>query len=85
MKLQTQVNEQNKKLNDSDNNGGVGKKKFGRKTPDNPNFTRRTTDQYCWTHGGCQHLGKDCTRKARGHIDDATFEDKKGGSLDFCN
>ena len=40
--------------------GGNGNKK-GKKTPDNPTFARRITNQYCWTHGGCAHTGAICT------------------------
>ena len=43
-----------------------------KKTPDNPTFTRGNTSKYCWTHGGCSHNSNECTRKAPGHINDAT-------------
>lgn len=56
-----------------------------KKTPDNPRFTRSKTDKYCWTHGGCAHESKDCTQKAPGHKDSATFGDKMGGSKGFCS
>ena len=65
------------------NTGNNGNKKC-KKTPDNPTFARRTTDQYCWTHGGCAHNGALCTAKAPGHKNDATFENKMGGSKGFC-
>ena len=67
------------------NGGGDGDRGTKRKTPDNPRFTRRTTTKYCWTHGGCAHAGKDCTRKAEGHQDTATFSNKMGGSKAFCD
>ena len=67
----------------NENANGGNKKK--RKTPDNPTFNRRTTSKYCWTHGGCAHNSNECTAKAEGHVDNATFEDKKGGSKAFCN
>ena len=41
---------------------------------------KRTTNKYCWTHGACAHLSKDCRSKADGHQDDATFQDRMGGS-----
>ena len=63
--------------------GGNGNKK-GKKTPDNPTFARRTTNQYCWTHGGCAHTGALCTMKAPEHKNDATFDNKMGGSKGFC-
>ena len=71
------------KNNSGNNNNGNNTRK-GRKTPDNPSFTRNKTDQYCWTHGGCAHAGNKCTNKAPGHKDAATFDDKMGGSKAFC-
>ena len=62
-------------------NRNKGKKQ---KTPDNPSFTRRVTTSYCWTHGGCAHDSASCTARAQGHKDNATFDDKKGGSKAFC-
>ena len=41
-------------------------------------------DLYCWTHGLCRHKGSDCNNKATGHKDDATFTDRKGGSVKNC-
>lgn len=37
--------------------------------------------RYCWTHGACDHWGRNCRNKANGHVDDATFADTKGGSM----
>ena len=71
-------------LRDSSQGSTPGKRKTNRKTPDNPSFTRRKTDKYCWTHGGCTHESKDCMAKAQGHQNNATFSDKKGGSKAFC-
>ena len=56
-----------------------------RKTPDEPDFQRRTTDKYCWTHGGCAHTSADCKAKAPGHQNSATFSNKQGGSKGFCS
>lgn len=44
---------------------------------------RRNTSRYCWSHGACAHWGSDCTNKKPGHIDDATFRNRKGGSTDY--
>ena len=55
-----------------------------RKTPDDASFNRRTTNKYCWTHGGCAHNSAECKAKATGHKDEATFENKMGGSKAFC-
>ena len=35
---------------------------------------------YCWHHGACNHRSKDCRNKGEGHQDDATFENRMGGS-----
>ena len=40
--------------------------------------------RYCWTHGCCTHGSKDCTNKAAGHKDDATFKNRQGGSNKNC-
>ena len=50
-------------------------------------YRKRTkTDKYCWSHGGCAHTGKECKAgyRKRGHIEDATFENKQGGSTLYC-
>ena len=36
--------------------------------------------KYCWTHGWCNHYGRDCRTKADGHQDAATRENRMGGS-----
>ena len=69
--------------NSNNGNGGKGQRQC-KKTPDNPNFSRRTTDQYCWTHGGCAHPSDKCAAKAQGHKNNATFDNKMGGSKAFC-
>ena len=43
--------------------------------PRNPNQCK-----YCWTHGWCNHFGRDCCSKAEGHKDEATKENRMGGS-----
>jgi hypothetical protein len=45
---------------------------------------QRNTAIYCWTHGGCGHLGASCNVKLPGHQDAATFLDKMGGSTNNC-
>ena len=44
----------------------------------------RRYNLYCWTHGGCGHLGGACRDKKPGHKDEATFENKMGGSTANC-
>ena len=55
-----------------------------KKTPDNATWPRRDTSKYCWTHGGCGHLGSGCKSKAPGHKDEATFDNRMGGSNAYC-
>ena len=35
---------------------------------------------YCWTHGLCNHKGSECRAPAEGHKNNATFENRLGGS-----
>ena len=44
----------------------------------------RRYNLYCWSHGGCGHLGGRCRDKKDGHKDEATFENKMGGSTLNC-
>ena len=60
------------------------RKRQPRKTPDNATFPRKTTDKYCWTHGGCGHISSGCQSKAPGHQDDATFQNRMGGFNAYC-
>lgn len=45
---------------------------------------RRNTSKYCWSHGACAHDSSECQAKKPGHIDSATFENKRGGSTAYC-
>ena len=45
---------------------------------------QRNTAIYCWTHGGSGHTSADCFTKAQGHQNNATFEEKMGGSTKNC-
>ena len=63
---------------------GTTRRNKPKKTPDDASFPRRTTDKYCWTHGGSNHSSADCSRQAEGHKADATCAARKGGSNDFC-
>ena len=55
-----------------------------RKTPDNASYPRKKTDIYYWTHGGSGHSSAQCNRKAPGHQDTATFENRMGGLNAYC-
>ena len=41
--------------------------------------------KYCWTHGSCFHSSKQCTNKADGHKDEATFRNRMAGSNKNCS
>jgi len=57
-----------------------------RKTPDNQTRPARSlVSKYCWTHGACDHEGKECNRRAPGHKVEATKENKMGGSKAYCS
>jgi hypothetical protein len=47
-------------------------------------FHQRNTAIYCWTHGGCGHLGAICNAKLPGHQDTASFLNKMRGSTYNC-
>jgi len=51
----------------STNNNGIQKNRVGH-------------TKYCWTHGLCNHISKECKNKREGHKDDATFKNRMGGS-----
>ena len=48
----------------------------------NRRFTnnRNKNGRYCWTHGACDHWGRNCRNKANGHRDDASFQNLMGGN-----
>lgn len=55
-------------------------------TTNNPTKrNRRNFSKYCWTHGACSHSSAQCRMKKEGHKDEATKENKMGGSERFCN
>ena len=37
-------------------------------------------NKYCWTHDLCGHNGSVCRAKADGHKDNATYDNRMGGS-----
>ena len=53
--------------NGGSNNNGIQKNRVGH-------------NKYCWTHGLCNHISKECKNKKEGHKDDATFKNRMGGS-----
>ena len=55
--------------------------------PTNPDVNPKTGKpwkRYCWTHGCCPHSSRNCPNKAAGHIDNATFKNRQGGSNKNC-
>ena len=43
---------------------------------------------YCWIHGRTRnknHISCSCNNKKESHQDDATLDNKKGGSHKYCN
>ena len=51
----------------------------------NPRRRRRTNFTfYCWSHGACAHPSHECKSKRPGHQDQATFQNKMGGSTAYC-
>lgn len=55
----------------------------GQPTTSRQHRPRRNTSKYCWSHGACSHGGIDCAHKKPGHIDNATFADRQGGSTAY--
>jgi hypothetical protein len=45
----------------------------------------RRANKYCWSHGNCAHPGTECTSKAPGHIDAASYANMQGGSTYNCH
>ena len=45
---------------------------------------RRYITKYCWSCGASNHNSEKCQKKQTGHQEDATFDNKKGGSTLFC-
>ena len=54
---------------------------LARQNYDQANNNKRRKMYYCWTHGACFHPGHKCRNKAQGHQDNATFQNRMGGSV----
>ena len=64
---------------------GTNRRRQNRKTPDDKTTPQRAdVSHYCWTHGAWNHSSNKCRFKAQGHQDEATFENKMGGSCAYC-
>ena len=80
--MTTQLTTMNSRITDilGQNNGA------GRGGGDRPNGNRQRRNMrfYCWTHGACNHPGSACRNPKPGHKNEATFEDRMGGSNFYC-
>ena len=65
----------NYKRNGNNDNNGNKKKKGNRRTD---------ISIYCWSCGAWNHTSRRCRRKKEGHKDEATFDNKMGGSTLYC-
>ena len=50
-----------------------------------PNGRNPNQQKYCHTHGACNHASPECYSTAEGHKDEATFENRMGGSTRNIN
>lgn len=46
--------------------------------------TRMNTQHYCWSDGACAHTSSQCDSKQPDHKDEATINNKMGGSTAYC-
>ena len=74
--LQQQMNNSNTNQNTNNRNNQSSDNTSNRK--------RRNISKYCWSHGACSHTSFECTKRRDGHKEDATSENKKGGSTYYC-
>ena len=45
---------------------------------------KQVPKHYCWSHGKCNHKGVDCRAKKANHKDEATLNNRMGGSNKGC-
>ena len=67
LKLLRSMQQELTKLNNPSTRTTNRPPRSAKKTPDNLMFTRKVTNMYCWTHGGCAHESSKCNFKAPGH------------------
>jgi len=68
-----------------DKRGTPQGQRVGVKTPDDFKGRRSHLRFYCWTHGAGNHDGKRCRVRAPGHKEEATKENRMGGSNALCS
>lgn len=59
-------------------------KRNTQKRPNGRSNSRSRRSAYCWTHGLCSHGGSHFRMNDEGHIDEATVENRQGGSSSVC-
>jgi len=95
--LSTTITNLNNRVNDQGSYGGryrAGGRGGGRgggrqnqqqqQVRNNTNNRTSSARKYCWTHGACAHTGVECTAKAEGHKEEATFSNLLNGSKKYC-
>jgi len=78
--INNRTNGRNNGSSSSAGNGGNGNTGNGT----TQRFTRNNISKYCWSHGACSHTSAQCNSKRDGHKNNATFENKQGGSTAYC-
>ncbi len=73
--MQSMMAQMNKMTNNSHSNSTNRPKNSCAQQPRN-----QYQSKYCWTHGLCHHHSKDCRMKANGHKNEATVDNRMGGS-----
>ena len=68
----------------SSNGGGNRNRNGGGNNGRSTSRRRRNVSKYCWTNGACSHTSSECNNKAPGHKNEAIFENKLGGSTNYC-
>ena len=75
------------------NNNNNGSNNNNRNTNNNNNSNNnnnrsskfvRDVSHYCYTHSACSHDSKDCFKADNNHNNNATFDNKIGGSTAYC-
>ena len=74
--------QQNYNNNNNSNNNRNSNRRNGRRRHPGKRFD--FYNRYCWSCGGCDHWGRNCNDKKPGHVDNASFRNKQGGSVDNC-
>lgn len=90
--MQAQLKALTDKANSNHNNNNSGRPPRSTTRPPDGGGAARTnpdgTKCYCWSHGGrvsVDHNSMTCQNKKPGHKDEATFDNRMGGSNYHCN